>query len=99
MTNLQIILLRVSPQLRNTLIISRFASACPLLEHAIVFVGDEDSRRVNALVHYKKNPAKSWVLDHIIKDRHVLEDWSDWALDLLRGLPRPARDKEEPAPL
>ncbi len=42
-------------------------------------------------MHYKKNPAESWVLDRIIKDPHVLENWSDWVLDLLRGLPRPGR--------
>ena len=93
MTNLRVVLLRVYPQLRKDLIISRFATACPLLEHAIVIGFNEYFRGVTELEHYKKshvNSAESWVLDHIIRDRHVLENWSDWALDLLEGLPRPA---------
>ena len=93
MTNLRVVLLRVSRQFRSDLIISRFATACPLLEHAIVFSMDEDFTTINGLAHYKKshvNPVESWVLDHIIRDRHVLENWSDWALDLLEGLPGPA---------
>lgn len=97
MTNLRVVLLRVYPQLPKDLIISRFSTACPLLEHAIVIGIDEYLGSVTELEHYKRNhvnPAESWVLDDIIRDRHVLENWSDWALDLLH-----ARDAEEPAPL
>ena len=93
MTNLRVVLLRVYPPLRKDLIISRFATACPLLEHAIVIVMTGHSSPITELEHYKKNhvnPAESWVLDHIIRDRHVLENWWDWALDLLQGLPRTA---------
>ena len=93
MTNLRVVLLRVYPELCKDLIISRFATACPLLEHAIVIVMTGYSGPITELEHYKKNhvnPAESWALDHIIRDRHVLENWWDWALDLLQGLPRTA---------
>ena len=94
MTNLRVVLFRVTWRLRSDLIISHFATACPLLEHAILFGMDAYFRSVTRLEHYKKNqvnPAEPWVLNHVIRDRHVLENWSDWALDLLRSLPRPAR--------
>ena len=91
MTNLRVVLLRVYPKLCKDLIISRFATACPLLDHAIVIVMTRNSGRIAELEHYKKNrvnQAESWVLDHIIRDRHVLGNWWDWALDLLQSLPR-----------
>lgn len=94
MTNLRVVLLRVSPQLSNDLIISHFATACPLLEHAIVLVEAKYNWGIEGLAHYKRNnvnPAESWILDHIIKDRHVLKNWADWALDFLRGIPDIAR--------
>ena len=93
MTNLRVVLLRVYPEFCNDLLISRFATACPLLDHAIVIVMDKYFRRITELEHYQKNhvnPAESWVLDHIIRERHVLENWWDWVLDLLQGLPRTA---------
>ena len=47
MTNFWVVLLRTSLKVPTDLIISRFVTVRPLLQHAIVSGGDEDSRSVN----------------------------------------------------